>query len=287
MLRWKKLGLKLLYPGKWLTILIPLIGFGLLIAVFYFELPESPLIYCSYVFAFYGLVVLCAGSIPLIRKWIHAYREQKVRKPVHIRRSLVRSLSINICYGGFNLLSGAVYRSAWLISTGIYYLILSLIRIVLVQYEKKQTQTDDPAEKLRVGWGGFQLCGILMFLLNVTMCGMIVQMIWHGKGSHYPELMVYAVATYTFYRLVTAIIRVIQSRGNHNPIDGAARNISLTAAMMSLYSLQTAMLSAFGSDAQFQHLMNSLSGGAVCVLVVLGALGMAVHGGKQKKEASI
>ena len=284
MQRWKQIGMRLLYPGKILTILIPLVSFSLLIAVFYFDILESALAYGSYVFAFYGLIVMICGSIPLIQKGFRLYKAKKQAKPFHIRKSLIRSLSINICYAGFNLLSGAIYRSVWLISTGIYYLILSLIRLVLVHYEKKQAAVEDPTQKIRVGWSGFQICGILMFLLNVTMSGMVVQMIWHGRGSHYPELMVYAVAAYTFYRLTTAIIRVVQSKGNQSPIDGAAKNISLTAAMMSLYSLQTAMLSAFGNNAQFQHLMNSLSGGAVCLLVVLGALGMAIHGGKRKKE---
>ena len=284
MQRWKKIGMGLLYPGKWLTVLIPLVSFSLLIGVFCLELPESPLVYGSYVFAFYGLVVTCAGSIPLIGRAIRLRREKNRARPVHIRKSLLRSLSINVCYAGFHLLSGAVYRSVWQISTGIYYLILSLIRMVLVQYERKQTQTEEPAERLRVGWRGFQVCGILIFLLNVAMSGMVVQMIWHDRGSRYPELAVYAVAAYTFYRLTTAIIRVVQNRGSQNPIDGAARNISLTAALMSLYSLQTAMLSAFGDDAAYSHLMNSLSGGAVCVLVVLGAFGMALHGAKRRKE---
>lgn len=285
--RWKQIGLRLLYPGKILTVLIPLVSFSLLIAVFYFALPESPLVYGTYVFSFYGLIVLILGILPLMHKGFRFYRSRKQDTPLHFRRSLLRSLTINVCYGGFNLLSGAVYRSVWLISTGVYYLILSLIRLVLVHYEKKQTQSIDPVQQQQIGWRGFQVCGVMMFLLNIAMSGMVIQMIWHGRGSHYPELMVYAVAAYTFYRLTAAVIRVVQSKGNRSPIDGAARNISLTAALMSLYSLQTAMLSAFGDDPAFQLLMNSLSGGAVCLLVVLGAFGMAVHGGKRKKEASI
>lgn len=285
MSKWKDIGMRLLYPGKILTGIIPLTSFGLLIAVFYYEIPDSQLVYGSYVFAFYGLVVLILGCIPLIQKGIRFYKAQKAAKPIHIRTSLLRSLSINICYGGFHLLSGAVYQSVWLISNGVYYLILSLIRMVLVQYERKQSQTEDPKQKRLNGWRGFQICGMLMLLLNIAMSVMVIQMVWHGQGSHYPELVVYAVAAYTFYRLTTAIIRVVQSKGKRDPIEGAARNISLTAAMMSLYSLQTAMLSAFGNDPSFQLLMNRLSGSAVCLLVVLGALGMTLHGGKRKKEA--
>lgn len=285
--RWKKVGRRLLYPGRILKVLIPLVSFSILISVFYFELPDSPVVYLSYVFAFYGLVVLVLGSIPLIRKSIGLYRKVKETGIFHISRSLVASLVINVCYGLFNMVSGMFYHSVWLLSTGAYYLILSLIRLVLVFYERRYLRSDDPLQKQRLGWQGFQICGVFMFLLNITMSGMVIQMVWEGKGSTYPEFVVYAVAAYTFYRLTTAIIRVVKSKGDQNPIHGAARNISLTAAIMSLYSLQTAMLSAFSDDAAYHFLMNSLSGCAVCVLVVLGALGMAIHGGKKKKVENI
>lgn len=282
--RWKKIGKKLLYPGKVLTVLIPLVSFGLLTWVFWAGLPESPLVYGSYVFSFYGLVVLVLGCIPLVHKCAALYGKLKATGIFHVSRSLMRSLVINVCYGGFNLICGVFYRSVWLVSNGAYYLILSLIRLMLVRYEKKQTQAEDPTEQLRLGWEGFRVCGLLMLLLNLVMSGMVVQMIWDGRGSHYPELVVYAVAAYTFYRLTAAIIRVAKSRGDANPVHGAARNISLTAAIMALYSLQTAMLSAFSDDPQYHLLMNSLSGGGVCVLVVLGALGMVIHGGKRQKQ---
>lgn len=284
--RWKKIGLKLLYPGKVLSVLIPLVGFGLLIAVFCYGSQEHPLTYASYVLAFYSLVVVIANSIPLVRKGIGLYGKVKATGIFHISRSLVISLTINVIYGGYHLISGLLYNSVWLISNGVYYLVLSLIRLVLVRYERKQTLLESENAKLLLGWKGFQLCGVLMFLLNIAMTGMVIQMIWDGRGSSYPEIMVYTVATYTFYRLTTAIIRVVRNGKDGNPIHGAARNISLTAALMSLYSLQITMLNVFGDGTGNDILINSLSGGAVCVLVVLGALGMAIHGGKRKKEVT-
>ena len=56
---------------------------------------------------------------------------------------------------------------------------------------------------------------------------------------------------------------------------------------MSLYSLQVTMLNVFGDGSGNDTLINSLSGGTVCVMVVLGALGMAVHGSRQKKELTV
>lgn len=281
---WKKMVRKLLWPGRVLTVLIPAVSFGILIAVFYYGVPASPLVYGTYVLAFYGLVVLVLGCVPLIRRCGELYRRIKASRMFQAGPRLVMSMAVNVCYGGYNLACGILYQSRWLLSTGVYYLVLSLIRLVLVGYEWKRKRTAGEREQLALGWRGFQVCGMLMLVLNLAMSGMVAQMIWEGKGSRYPEMMVYAVAAYTFYRLASAIIRVARYGKNASPIHGAARNISLTAAVMSLYSLQTAMLSVFGNDPDYQLLMNSLSGGAVCLLTVLGALGMAVHGGRQRKE---
>lgn len=285
--RWKEFGWKLLYPGKVLSVLIPIVGFGLLIGLSYYGLTDHPVIYASYVLAFYALVVVVANCIPLVRKGIGAYGKVKETGIFHISRTMMVSVAINVIYSGYHLISGILYHSVWLISNGIYYLILSLIRLMLVRYEKKQAVLDDQKEQQVLGWKGFSLCGSLMFLLNIAMSGMVIQMIRDGQGSSYPEIMVYTVATYTFYRLTTAIIRVVRSEKNGNPIHGAARNISLTASMMSLYSLQITMLNVFGDGTTDALLLNSLSGAAVCILVILGALGMILHGIRRRKELCV
>ena len=282
-----KIGAKLLYPGRVLSVGIPLVGFGTLIAVFCYGMTDHPLSYLSYCLAFYALVIVVTNSIPLVQKGVSLYGKVKATGVFRMSRMLVLSMAINLVYAGYNLISGILYRSVWLISNGVYYLVLSLIRLLLVRYAKKQSVLDDPKEKAILGWKGFSVCGILMFLLNIAMAGIVAQMIWGGQGSTYPEIMVYTVATYTFYRLTTAIIRVVRSGHGGNPIQGAAQNISLTAAMMSLYSLQVTMLNVFGDGSGNDTLINSLSGGTVCVMVVLGALGMAVHGSRQKKELTV
>lgn len=284
---WKKIGHKLLYPGKILSVLIPAAGFGLLIGLTYYGIKDHPLTYVSYVLSFYALMVVTANSIPLVRHGVALYGKVKDTGIFHISRSLILSIAINMVYGGYHLIAGVLYHSAWLFSNGVYYLVLCLIRLMLVRYEKKQAALDNPKDRQILGWKGFSLCGSLMFLLNIAMSGMVIQMIRDGRGSSYPEMMVYAVALYTFYRLTTAIIRVVRSRKDGNPIYGAARNINLTAAMMALYALQITMLNVFGDGSGNDIVINSLSGAGVCILAVLGALGMVLHGNRRRKELCV
>lgn len=285
--RWKKICQKLIYPGKDLSVLIPIVGFGLLIGLSYYGITDHPVTYVSYVLAFYALTVVIANCIPLVQKGLFLYGKVRETGIFHISRTMIANIAINVIYGAYHLISGLLYHSVWLLSNGVYYLILCLIRLMLVRYEKKQAALDDQKEKQILGWRGFSCCGSLMFLLNIAMSGMVIQMIRDSRGSNYPEMMVYAVALYTFYRLTTAIIRVVRGSTDGNPIYGAARNIDLTAAMMALYALQITMLNVFGDGSGNDIVINSLSGTAVCILAVLGALGMVLHGNRRRKELCV
>jgi hypothetical protein len=67
---------------------------------------------------------------------------------------------------------------------------------------------------------------------------------------------------------------VIKYRKQGSPLLSAAKVISLTAALVSMLSLQTAMISEFGGDDYlFRRMMTAISGGVVCTFV----LGMAIY----------
>jgi hypothetical protein len=74
--------------------------------------------------------------------------------------------------------------------------------------------------------------------------------------------------------MITAIINVVKFRKLGSPILSAAMIVNLTAAMVSMLSLETAMLAEFGSDEPiFRRYMTGASGGVVCTFV----LGMAIY----------
>lgn len=284
----KKIGKALLFPPVWVIILcIPAAAAGL-VWVFTTGNEENWPAYPIYVLSFYALVTACTKLIPWM---IRFSKERKDHTPAvspekKLRQKLYMGLTINWAYGGFQIVTGILHGDTWLWTNGIYNMVLALIRFVMVLYERQFVHSEDEAKKLRLGWNCYQLCGGGLLILNLTMTGIVFQRIWNGESAHYPELVVYAVAAYTFYRLTIAIINVVKSRKNTGPILAATRNLDLTVALMSLFSLQTAMFSAFGGSFEYQHLMNSLTGGGVCLVVVCSAVGMLLHGNKIKKRLS-
>ena len=110
--------------------------------------------------------------------------------------------------------------------------------------------------------------------LDWALTGMIVLVIRKNSGFEYPGMLIYAMALYTFYTVIAAIVNVIKFRNYGSPAISAAKVISLTAALVTMFSLETAMLTQFGEDGDdaFRQIMLAATGAGMSILV----LGMAV-----------
>lgn len=280
---------KLLRPHWLVAVLLCLASAAGLGWVFFAGNSERWFAYPIYVTAFYTLCVVCVKLIPTGVGMAKRSREKRLtreewEKERHFRVSLYRSLAINLAFGIFYLVSGILSGSVWTVSNGGYYMVLTLIRCVLAVYERKLERIGETEKREKLGWKGFRLCGVLMLLLNLAMTVMAVQMICREQEKTYYGIQVIAMAAYTFYKLTVAVIRVAQYKKNSSPVLGAARNVALTAALMSVFSLQSAMFGAFGGEFESQTLMNILTGSAVCLSTVAGAVGMVLHGSRKLRE---
>lgn len=120
-----------------------------------------------------------------------------------------------------------------------------------------------------------RLCGIILMILDGTLAGMIILVIRKDSGFTYPGMLIYVMVFYAFHTIITAIINVIKFRNHESLAISAAKIINLTAALVSMYSLETAMLTQFGADKDtaFRQMMLAVTGAGMSILV----LGMAVY----------
>lgn len=267
-----------------LAVLLSVLFGGGLVWIFLEGLDTRWYAYPVYVGAFYALVADCALLIPWLVKRHRTPKKKAADPEQKFRRSLRTHLLVDLIYGGWQIVQGVVVGSAWVGGYGIYNVCHGFMRVVLARYERKLQAMDEGAKKQKLAWRCYTICGFWMVVLNLTMTGLVFQMIWMGRGSRYSEIGVIAVAAFTFYKLTMAIIRVVQCRRSNEPISGAARNLGLAEAMMSLFSLQVALFSVYGEGFDGQLLMNSLTGFAVCLMTMLGGVGMIAHGFKRNKE---
>ena len=158
-----------------------------------------------------------------------------------------------------------------------YYLVLGGLRVYLIVCYRRRTPALEARCYRRTAW--------LLFLLNIPMGGMIALMVRANASFSYPGTIIYASALYTFYTMALAIVNLVKYRRLGSPILSAAKVLNLVSTMMSILGLQTAMISQFdpGNEA-FRKTMNTITGSVVYGVVILTALWMLRHGGKERKN---
>lgn len=298
MKKFKNIVFKFLFPPVWIIILSSLIGFPAVIIALIFLSKTNPICYVSYILSAYALTVLCANfsrsgrrckelihgnEVRIIVKFRsfmnrHKYTSMYLNdREFRARISLYSGLAINMFYAVFKCATGAIFRSAWLWAIGIYYVMLSVIRFTLLRNVRITDKKEHTLERKVHEYKSAKLCGIMMLALNIAMTGMTVQMIWRNRGYEYKGYMIYISAMYAFYCFINAVANVVKFAKINNPILSSAKILSLAGALMSMFALQTAMFSAFDtSGAEYQRLMNTITGGVVCTLVLCMAIFMII-----------
>lgn len=88
-----------------------------------------------------------------------------------------------------------------------------------------------------------------------------------------------AVALYTFYTTIMAVVNLVRDRKSGSPV--------MAAALVSMLSLETAMLTQFNDGSKgafFRRTMIGSTGGAVCVLVTVMGLYMVIHAARRIRK---
>jgi len=163
------------------------------------------------------------------------------------------SLVLNLLFALGNGAFGILYHSVWFGSLSGYYLVLSSMRFIAILYKKNLY--------------AYRNCGILFIILTFALLVSVIQMALYGQTRSYPGTLIFAVAAYTFYKIGIAVFHLFKVGKMKSPLLRMIRNIGYADAMVSLVSLQAAMLVSFGDDMDTRW-MNLLTGGVVCLIIL-------------------
>lgn len=296
--RFKKVLRKIFFLPPLLTVIIAVFGYAFVIAVAAFQIEIPALEYLSYISSAYALIVTITAFPRFIafvkrtkRRVMESAPIKKLRGTAFGERffgdvrfrtelSLYASLFINLLYIAIKLFSGIYYRSVWFVSLAVYYILLAVMRFILLHKSKKSATT------METEFRRYRLCGIMLLIMNQALAGIVIFMVHQNKGFDYPGVLIYAMAMYSFYSIITAVVNLVRFRKHGSPLLSAAKAINLVAAMVSILSLQTAMLAQFGEegDTEFRQLMTGLTGGGVCTIVIVMAAFMLWKSSRQPKN---
>lgn len=274
----KALGKRLLFPPLAVALPVIALGAGFLIGIFASGQKDTPLAYAAYALSFYALVLACACVLRLIRLSARARRNAHVDRFLNdyafrTHMTLGLGLLLNLAFAVFKLGAGVLYGSYWMIALGVYYAVLALMRFCLLRRLGGGSASDPVAQHRTC-----RATGVMMLALNVVMTAIIFQVVRDNQTYSYPSTLIYAFGAYAFYKIIMAAVNLIRRRGRDEPLYAAVRCLSLAVAMMSVFSLQTALLSVFGAEEPgFCLLANTASGTALCFGIVLIAATLIVR----------
>ena len=281
-MNWKKLGKALLFPHIAIMIILLPVSTVFLVGSMVFIGTETVIAYISYALATYTLTVWCFKIPRLIKLFKNFKNENKYARlwqedtRLRVNVSLYGSLAWNALYGIFQLWLGFYHSTFWFYSLGAYYICLAVMRFFLAHYTTKYT----PGEKMRSELIRYRACGIIFLVMNLALALIIFFMVYWNRTFEHHMITTIAMAAYTFTAFTLAIINVIKFRKYNSPVFSASKAISLAAALVSMLTLESTMLTTFsdGTMTNFdKKMMLGMTGGAISLLIVVMAVYMIIN----------
>ena len=286
---WKKIGKALLYPPIPIMLLLIPVSTVLLIYSLIELSPESVIAVLTYVLAAYTLTVWCFKAPYLIsffknfkknnRFMIRWQEDPRFR----VNISLFLSIFINSAFALFQFFLGLSHRSFWFHSLAGYYLCLALMRFFLFRHTKSHA----PGEKMREELKKYRNCGWVFLLLNLTLSVLVLFMIRFDRTFVHHEITTITIAAYTFTSFTVAIVNAVKFRKYNSPAFSASKAISLAAALVSMITLETTMLTTFGTpddDPLMRRVFLAVSGGVISVILLVMSVYIIWQSTKRLKD---
>ena len=152
----------------------------------------------------------------------------------------------------------------------IYYALLSIVRIYTFC---RTSSTKREIQKVVT----MRNCGYLLFLLNLVVSVMMFVLIYTTRQVKYHEIIVIALATYTFTDLTIAILSVVKYIKKKDYDYSTIKTISLISSVVSMVTLTNIMLATFGGDNEpLRKVILPIFCGVVAIFILANAIIMII-----------
>ena len=283
----RKLLKSLLFPHGACFLLLAPLSAALLVYTFTGSGVQEGIIY-TYMLSAYTLTALCCRLPALFRFWRKLGQENKYMARYHndtrwrITVSLYGSFAVNCAYTLLQLGLGIYHATIWYYSMAAYYLLLAVMRFYLLSYIKNHA----PGENREREFHRYRFCGVILLGMNLVQAVIVFYIAWQNRTFIHHPITTIAMAAYTFTAFTLAIVNLIRYRKYQSPVFSAAKVIGFTAAMVSMLTLETTMLTVFGEEGnlEFDRMMKCATGAAVLLTVLIMAVYMIVRSTRELKK---
>lgn len=284
----KKMVKTILFPHPAVIVILIPVAAALLIYSFLFLDGKELITYISYFLSAYALTVACVriphliGFLRFIKEDNQYIKRYLTDTHLRINISLYGSLIWNIAYAVLQLGLGFYHHTVWYYALAVYYILLSSMRFFLLRHTRKNNAGEDRRKELLL----YRFCGIMLLVMNLALAVIVTYIVLQGRVFIHHEITTIAMAAYTFTALIMAIINVVRYRKYESPVFSGAKVVSLSAALVSMITLESTMLTTFGSEGQesFRLTMLAITGLGIILFILILAIYMIVKATKKLKE---
>ena len=199
-----------------------------------------------------------------------------------INLTLYGTFFYNSLYAIFTLTLGIWHKSSWYISIAAYYILLAIMRFSLLYYSRSNMAGTDLRSELKI----FRFCGILLIIMNTALSGLTFYRTMKNREFRHHGATATVLALFTVSLFAISIINIIRYRRYNSPIMFGAKLISFVSALVSMLSLETAIIGKL-SNMMNNNIKKIITGvSAFTVLAIIAYIGvfMIVKGNKEIKR---
>lgn len=191
----------------------------------------------------------------------------------------------NVAYTVFLCITALYSGATWYWALAAYYLFLIAVRggVLLEKRSQDRKYRNKPLYLKRERIRTYSFCGTMLIALTLALMVVFLEMIVDGQRLQTVNFTIYAFVAFTAYRMVMAAYHFLKSKRYQDLAVRAVRNINLATALVTLFSLQTALLDAF-STPERARIWNAVTGALVCALVVAIGVYMLISASQKKKK---
>ena len=183
--------------------------------------------------------------------------------------SLYFGMIVNFIYIAGNLSAALNHKSVWSATVTVYHSLFLSLRFYLLS-SRRRCRDDRQIS---------QVClrtGILLLFLDLVAGVMMMYTIRKGGAVRYSGRVLLGFVIYTVYALSSSILGMKRHSNDNQPLQFAARNMTLAAALMSVFNLQYSLLASIGASSYIIERIIALSGFSIFFVIILLAIRLVV-----------
>ena len=215
--------------------------------------------------------------ISRLRKAVRSVVSDPLVRNRHARIMLLGLLagSAHVIFALLNIFVGVFTRSLWTLSVGVVIAALNVGKSYVASGAFTNGDIDEGAESIE----SLKRCrnaGVALALLVIAMSGTVMRLVVHGFGGSSSGALIDAYALYALLQIIISLVNLVRARKEELVQVKGVRAFSLASALISIFALQTVLLSRVGWESLPVQMTRRIAEGVVGSGVCAGMIALGV-----------